>query len=81
MSNNLDPARPAAIQAALLPIGNLLREERVREGLSQENVAHAAGIAVTTYGRIERGGHVYPRLDTVLRLMRVLRISLDDAVD
>lgn len=30
-----------------------LREQR---GLSQEAVAHAAGIAVTTYARIERGG-------------------------
>jgi len=35
-------------------VGCWIRDLREKEGLTQENVAHASGIAVSTYGRIER---------------------------
>ncbi|MET9734465.1 BTAD domain-containing putative transcriptional regulator [Streptomyces sp. NPDC006458] len=51
--------------------GDALREARVRAGLTQDEVAHRAGVSVRTVRHIERG-HVEPRKDTLTRLCRVL---------
>jgi transcriptional regulator with XRE-family HTH domain len=57
-------------------LGRWLYLLRVRRGLSQEQVAHAAGIAVATYGRIERClgpcVSVNPRLATMARILAAL---------
>lgn len=59
-----------------------LRAARVAQQLSQEHVAEAAGIAVQTYRRLERGrpGQMNPTVDTVLRVMCVLDLHLQDLV-
>ena len=56
--------------------GQVVRNARLRKGLSQERVAHDAGITVYTYGGIERGrsprgGDVNPTFDTMLRILLV----------
>ena len=56
---------------------------RVRLGASQEAVALAAGIAVTTYrdlevGHSRNGGLANPRLDTIVRVFQVLEIDLTE---
>jgi transcriptional regulator with XRE-family HTH domain len=51
--------------------GDRVREERLRLGLSQDEVAHLAGMNVSNYGKIERGiGN--PVLHTIVRLGAVL---------
>lgn len=55
-----------------------LRARRKDLGLSQEEVAHLAGLAVPVYGRLERGESskgdwANPTLDTLLRVFSALR--------
>lgn len=54
----------------------------MKRGLSQEQVAHAAGISVATYGKIERSldpvASVNPRLDTITRLAAAMDIEPAD---
>nr|WP_281374765.1 helix-turn-helix transcriptional regulator [Nocardioides soli] len=61
---------------------NLLRA-REAKGLSQERVAHAAGIAAYTYQKFEKGESrpgtpMNPRLTTLVALSQVLEIPLPE---
>jgi transcriptional regulator with XRE-family HTH domain len=55
-----------------------LRALREQEGLSQEQVAARAGVAVSTVRKIETGAVVEPGYFTVVALMRVLQITNND---
>jgi len=59
---------------------NLLRARQAK-GLSQERVAHAAGIASYTYQKFEKGESkpgtpMNPRLTTLVALSQVLEVPL-----
>lgn len=74
-----DEFRPLFI-GAVGRLGIRLRGLRVSRGLSQEQVAHDAGIAVQTYGCLERGttpagGFANPTLETILRVLHVLEVE------
>jgi transcriptional regulator with XRE-family HTH domain len=56
--------------------GALLREARRRAGLTQRELARAAGVPQPAVSRIERD-HVSPRLDTLDVLLRRCGLSLD----
>ena len=61
---------------------NLLRARQVK-GLSQERVAHAAGLAAYTYQKFEKGeskpgAPMNPRLTTLIALSQVLEVPLLD---
>ena len=58
-------------------IGNKLLSIRKRTGLTQSEVAEAAGISDRTYADIERGT-VNMRIETVLRLCKALHITPDE---
>ena len=58
-------------------IGNKLLSVRKRLGLTQAEVAEAAGLSDRTYADIERGT-VNMRIETVLRICNVLHITPDD---
>ncbi len=60
--------------------GRRMRELRVREGISQDGLAHSSGIHSTAIGRIERGGRE-PRLTTILRLAHGLDVEPGELVD
>lgn len=58
-----------------------LRWTRTQKGLSQEQVAFSAGIAVQTYSCLERGrspagGDANPTLDTILRILAALDLDV-----
>lgn len=62
-------------------LGHNLLRARQASGLSQERVAHAAGIASYTYQKFEKGesrpgSPLNPRLTTLLALSQVLRTPL-----
>lgn len=57
-------------------IGNKLLAIRKRLGLTQAEVAEAAGLSDRTYADIERGA-VNMRLDTILRICKALQITPD----
>jgi len=61
-------------------LGIVLQRERLVRDLSQEFVAQNAGLAVITYGSLERGqsrsgGPANPTLETLLRVFEVLEIK------
>ena len=53
----------------------MLRRLREARGLSQEATAHAAGVSLNTYSRIERG-HTTPNWATVVALADALEVPL-----
>ena len=55
--------------------GNLLRLARARRGWSQRQLADAAGVPVSTVGRIESGAR-QPSLVTVSRLLAAADLEL-----
>ena len=58
-------------------IGNKLLSFRKRAGLTQAEVAEAAGLSDRTYADIERGT-VNMRAETILRICNVLHITPDE---
>ena len=58
-------------------IGNKLHGIRKRMGLTQAEVAEAAGLSDRTYADIERGS-VNMRIETILRICSVLHITPDE---
>lgn len=57
-------------------IGDNLHRFRKRMGMTQAEVAEAAGLSDRTYADIERGS-VNMRIETVLRICKVLHITPD----
>jgi transcriptional regulator with XRE-family HTH domain len=65
-------ARPSSPDPRL---AQAVRDLRQRADLSQEAVAHAAGLTVSAYARIERG-EANPTWTTVTQIARAFQISL-----
>ncbi len=66
-------------------MGVALQRLRLERGLSQERLAHMAGIAAYTYQKFEKGESkpgtpMNPRLFTLLALAEVLEVKLEDIV-
>ncbi len=61
----------------LRAIGNKLLTIRKRMGMTQAEVAEAAGLSDRTYADIERGS-VNMRTETILRICNVLHITPDE---
>lgn len=57
-------------------LGERLRAARLLKGLSQEEVAHAIGVAATFYARMENGVQL-PSMGTLAKLLRLLDASAD----
>lgn len=60
-------------------IGNKLLAIRKRAGLTQAEVAEAAGLSDRTYADIERGS-VNMRTETILKICNVLHITPDEVL-
>ena len=60
-------------------MGERLRTARVDRALTQEDVAHAAGLNLSYYGKLERGQN-NPPLDTLIRVPGVLGVPLSELV-
>ena len=60
-------------------IGNRLLQVRKRLGMTQAEVAEAAGLSDRTYADIERGT-VNMRIETILRICQALRITPDEVL-
>lgn len=59
--------------------GGILKRERTKAGVSQEELAHQAGVDRTYISRLERGTR-QPTLETLIGLGRALKISAGDLV-
>ncbi|MCU1440457.1 MAG: family transcriptional regulator [Rhodoglobus sp.] len=66
-------------------LGVNLHRLRLERGLSQERLAHMAGIAAYTYQKFEKGESkpetpMNPRLFTLIAIAEVLEVSLDQII-
>lgn len=61
--------------ATRLPVGELLREYRLRAGLTQRELATASGISEREISDLERGVRNMPRARTLTALAATLRLS------
>lgn len=57
-----------------------LAKLRKEKGLSQERLAHEAGISYNTLIKIERNGIKNPKIETVIKLARALKVSIDTLI-
>lgn len=57
-------------------MGDMARAARMREGLTQADVAERIGVATEVYGRLERG-MLMPSVPTLRRLCLALRLQAD----
>ena len=65
--------------AVMKDLPNKLKQAREKLGLTQVEVAEKAGINVNGYAKIERG-ETQPKLETVKKLMSVLKIKPADVL-
>jgi transcriptional regulator with XRE-family HTH domain len=58
-----------------------LKKYRTEKGWSQEKLSREAGISYQTVIKIERGNIENPKIETILKLGKALKISLDKLVN
>jgi transcriptional regulator with XRE-family HTH domain len=68
-----------AIEVICSEVARLLKEERIKRGLSMTELAARAGISRPMVGYIENGSR-NPTLDTLLRITAVLNVELADVL-
>jgi transcriptional regulator with XRE-family HTH domain len=57
-----------------------IKKYRLKFGWSQQDLAVKAGLSYNAVTKLEQGAAIYPRLDTLLKLADVFKISIDDLV-
>jgi len=63
-----------------MTIGKIIRDARLKKGMTQEELAEKTDISIRTIQRIENG-EVDPRSYTLLSIARVLEIDYEDLVN
>ena len=61
----------------LRALANRIKEVRDQKGISQEELAHRAGLSRTGMGFLETGKR-WPRFDTLMKVADGLNITLDE---
>lgn len=62
-------------------IGDKVRKIRNKQGLTQDRLAKEADLPYTTLTKIESNVITKPSIQTVMKIARGLKISLDQLVD
>ena len=57
-----------------------LKQLRKKKGWSQEKLAREAGISYQTLIKIEQGRIKNPKLETLIKLAKALKVSLDKLI-
>lgn len=68
----------AGWQAYRTAVGDRLRAARIHANLTQEDLAHRAGVSRNVVQRIERGDPEAPRLSSLWRLARELGLPPEE---
>lgn len=62
-------------------IASNIRRYRKKLNWSQEQVAREAGIPFTTYTKIENGTTKNPSIETLVKIARALKVSMDSLLN
>ena len=76
-------AMPARKKPSLAPkdaLGVAIKRARLKKEMTQEQLAHEAGMSLSTLARIETGAHE-ARISTILQLSRALGVSAASLID
>jgi len=71
----------ATMGAEKASLGERVKAAREAAGLTQMQVASAAGIALSTLAQLEQGKMENPRLSTLRNLASALKVKLVDLMD
>ena len=63
------------------PEGTAIRELRLKLGITQEGLAHLAGVTSHTVWRLERNPVFKPRLDTFRAIAKALGVDVTDILN
>lgn len=80
MEGMAKPSPNHAGDPLLVAIGNAIRELRAERGLSQEGLAHDAGVDRSYMGGIERGEHNLTVMN-LLRICQSLQVRVSEILD
>ncbi len=67
----------AAVEDANVALGTAVRRLRERRGITQEDLAHDAGVTTGTLSKLERG-QSDPAFSTVVKVAAALDVSLGE---
>jgi transcriptional regulator with XRE-family HTH domain len=59
-------------------LAKIIKELRVKKGLSQEKLARLADVALNTVVKIEAGESKHPTIQTMAGIAKALGVSLDN---
>ena len=57
-----------------------IKKYRTKLGMSQQDLAVKAGLSYNAITKLEQGAAIYPRLDTLIKLSDIFKISIDELV-
>ena len=61
-------------------IGNKIKQLRIKQGLTQDELARKADLSYTTLTKIETNVITKPSIQTVMKIAKGLGISIDDLI-
>lgn len=59
-------------------VGNRIRQLRTARGMTMEELAHAAGVTLSTVSRIEKGRIARPAWHTMVAMAQALGVTPND---
>ena len=62
------------------PLAKNLKKLREKVGLSQDRLAKLADVANNTIIKIEQGENIKPTLDTLKKIAKALKVSIDELI-
>jgi transcriptional regulator with XRE-family HTH domain len=62
----------------LIPIGQNVKRLRAAAGMTQQDLAVAAGLSTSVVSQIEQGTNADPRMNTLAALAKALGVSVDE---
>jgi len=69
------------VASVLMPVKELFKAKREEKGMTQQQLANAAGVSLSFVAQLESGRIDDPRVSTLRRLAEALGLKLDDVAD
>lgn len=64
----------------LSPLARNIKKHRYKLGVSQDKLSKIADVTLHTLTKIESGATTDPRIETVIKIAKALKVTLDDLI-
>jgi transcriptional regulator with XRE-family HTH domain len=61
-----------------MSLGEKIKKQRIKKGLSQDQISKLANVTYTTYAKIESGANDNPTIKTLKKITDALKVKIDD---